>query len=314
MPPTAPMGGAKARTPASADVAGCLGPFHSRTDSTRSGYQPGPRTSLPMAARRSARHSRAAARSMLPSTPPPPPPSPPPPPPTARASPPPPPPPPLPPPSRSASRIAAHAACRRWMGATRQPPRRRARSRPAGVAMAVAASPPVERASVVLRAQRQPPQGRLRLTKHWHGAALGSPKGQLCHAEPHWESAQHTPRSARHRPHCPPSNPPGGGGLRLLTLAECMAFARSPPRPATHAYKFIGTQVGQQHTAIGVGQHTAIVSTAHLEQLAGTLRRNSAKRPRPWIPPGAAPHSRPVMRAAQDPFQGHPRMWRAGGA
>ena len=31
----------------------------------------------------------------------------------------------------------------------------------------------------------------------------------------------------------------GGSGPRLLTLAECMAFARLPP----HAYKFIGTQV-----------------------------------------------------------------------
>ena len=31
----------------------------------------------------------------------------------------------------------------------------------------------------------------------------------------------------------------GGSGPRLLTLAECMAFARLPP----HAYNFIGTQV-----------------------------------------------------------------------
>ena len=33
----------------------------------------------------------------------------------------------------------------------------------------------------------------------------------------------------------------GGSGPRLLTLAECMAFARLPPH--AHAYKFIGTQV-----------------------------------------------------------------------
>ena len=227
--------------------------IHSRTDSARSSCQTGPPTSLPMAAQHSARHSRAAARSTPPLTPPPPPPPPPPPrppppppPPTARAL----PPPPLPPPSRSVNRIAAHAACRRWMGATRQPRRRRARCPPAGVAMVLAAGPPVERALVVLRALRQSLQGSPAADGTLARAALRSPKGQLCRAEPQWESAQHTLQPARHRPRCSPSNPPGGGGLRLLTLAECMAFARSPPQPATHAYNFIGTQV-RPHTAIG---------------------------------------------------------------
>ena len=35
----------------------------------------------------------------------------------------------------------------------------------------------------------------------------------------------------------------GRAGLRLLTLSECMAFARQPPPPAPHKYKFIGSQV-----------------------------------------------------------------------
>ena len=281
--------------------------IHSRTDSARSSCQTGPPTSLPMAAQHSARHSRAAARSTPPLTPPPPPPPPPPPrppppppPPTARAL----PPPPLPPPSRSVNRIVAHAACRRWMGATRQPRRRRARCPPAGVAMVLAAGPPVERALVVLRALRQSLQGPPAADGTLARAALRSPKGQLCRAEPQWESAQHTLQPARHRPRCPPSNPPGGGGLRLLTLAECMAFARSPPQPATHAYNFIGTQV-RPHTAIGgapraAGGHLAVTLREESAALDTTTHQRSASL--------EACHARSPRS-----FQGSP-VWRAGGA
>ena len=102
-----------------------------RTASARSGFRPGPPTSLPMAAQRSARRSRVAARLTPPSMPPPPPP------PLLAA--------PLPQPWRAANRIAAHAAYHPWTGATHWPPRRRARCRPARGAMVVAAGRPVER-------------------------------------------------------------------------------------------------------------------------------------------------------------------------
>ena len=187
------------------------------------------------------------------------------------------------------------------MGATRQPRRRRAQCPPAGVAMVVAAGPPVERAFVVLGAPRQvSPQGRLPAAGGTLArAALCSPKGQLCRAEPQWESAQHTLRPARHRPRCPPQSKrrwsaaaahPG----RVHGLCALAAAARDA-RVQVHRHAGEAAHSNRRRTYRAAGGHLA----ANLREEATALD-----------PISAAPHSRPVMRAASDLFKAHPRVAR----
>ena len=70
---------------------------------------------------------------------------------------------------------------------------------------------------------------------------------------------QHTCRGRANVARCASVHPPGDRGLRLLTLPECIAYARTPPRPATAAYNFIGAQVGVRCWS-SAGRRTASLS------------------------------------------------------